>query len=204
MFLSMMVLVMMMICFDFALFHYCSDGDGCLSLFSSQFSLVNLYLIDSLGHSVMDCQFPMVWWLVNFVAKQVDYFYWYYCYRCCQRCPPLQPAVATITTTLWTKLKGMYKCTFFYEEISVCMCVWVWAERNEKKNLREKVRRHTNAYTRKCKESENEGETQTGIRSMSDCVGEREKKRDKQNIHTNAVASMRARNVYVWTGYIVM
>lgn len=98
MFLSMMVL--MMICFDFALFHYCSNGDGCLSLVFSYFSRVNLYLIDLLGHSVMDCQSPMVCWLVNLAAMQVDYFYWYYCYRCCQRCPPLQLAVATITTTL--------------------------------------------------------------------------------------------------------
>lgn len=196
MFSSMMVL--MMICYDFALFHYYSDGDVYLS---RNFSRVNLYLIDLLGHSVVDCQSPMVWWLVNFVAKQVDYFYWYYCYRCCQRCPPLQPAVATITTTLWTKLNGMYKCTFFYEEITVCVSECV-SRMKWKKNLREKVRRHTNAYTRT-----HDGETQTGILSMREFAMEKERKRETNKTNTNVVASVWVREMcvcVVCAGYIVM
>lgn len=166
MFSSMMVL--MMICYDFALFHYYSDGDVYLS---RNFSRVNLYLIDLLGHSVVDCQSPMVWWLVNFVAKQVDYFYWYYCYRCCQRCPPLQPAVATITTTLWTKLNGMYKCTFFYEEITVCVSECVSRMKWKKICVRRwgDTQTHTHVHT-----------TERRRQSYTRCESLRWRKREKE------------------------
>lgn len=146
MFLSMMMVVVLMICFDFALFHYYYSNDD-------YFSRVNLYLIDLLGHSVMDCQFPMVW-LVNFVAKQVDYFYWYCCYRC-QRCPPLQPAVATITTTLNKTYRHVAQMHIFLWR-NQCMSVSRMEMNEEKKINFCCVRRwgDTNAYIRKYNEQQ--------------------------------------------------
>lgn len=186
-------MVLMMICFDFARSHYCSDGDDYLSL---DFSRVNSYLIDLLGHSVMDCQSPMVvWWLVNFVAKQVDYFYWYYCYRCCQRCPPLQPAVATITTTLWTKLNGMYKCTFFYEEITVSVSV---SRMKWKKSAWEGEETHKRTHTRtNTKRATVKERRRQPYNAMRVCDGEREKKRGKQNIYECAGIDVSENGVYV-------